>query len=85
MNIAKLAIRIISKIAGDDRRIQGAKGSRNQGKIIKTAKSNWLRYPSGMKYAILFTVGARNQGSNKNLFGFLLLSRKSKGLAMIYG
>jgi len=22
----------------------------------KTAKSNWLRYPSGMKYAILFTV-----------------------------
>jgi hypothetical protein len=45
-------IRIISKRVGDDRRIQGAKGSRIQGKTIKTAKSNWLRYPSGRKYAI---------------------------------
>jgi len=32
---------------------------------MKTVKSNWLHYPSGIKYAILFTVGAGNQ-SNKN-------------------
>jgi hypothetical protein len=35
---------IISKRVGDDRRIQG--------KTIKTAKSNWLPYSWGRKYAI---------------------------------
>jgi len=43
--------KIISKRVGDDRRVQGAKGSRILGKI-KKVKSNWLRYPSGKKYAI---------------------------------
>jgi len=32
--------------------IEGFKGPRVQGKTIKTAKSNWLRYPWGRKYAI---------------------------------
>ena len=46
--------------------IEGFKGPKVQGKIINTTNNNWLRYPSGMKYAILFTVGTRNQGSNRN-------------------
>jgi len=36
------------------------------GRTIKTAKSNWLRYPSGIKYAILFTNNTRNQFNKKN-------------------
>jgi hypothetical protein len=29
-------------------------------------KGNWLRYSSGMKYTILFTIGTTNQSSKKN-------------------
>jgi len=42
------------------------KAIRIPGRTIKTAKSNWLRYPSGMEYAILFTPGTRNQANKKN-------------------